>query len=105
MGLGFLGREEFELDDPIKVFFFGLRKCKIKSNLRIAPLLPPLKTGFQLYLLVVLDSFLKWAIFHSTVSAFMMDCMFSFVCLLPGTMDTNSNQMKTILKWNNVTHL
>lgn len=31
--------------------------------------------------------------------------MFSFVCLLPGTMDTNSNQMKTILKRNNVTHL
>lgn len=60
MGLGFLGMEEFELVDPIKVFFFGLRKCKkIKINLRIAPLLPPLKIGFQLYLLVGLNNFLK----------------------------------------------
>lgn len=34
-----------------------------------------------------------------------MDCIFSFVLLLLVTVDTNSNQMKTILKWNNVIHL
>lgn len=35
-----MGREEFELGDSIKMFFFELRKCnKIKISLRIAPVL------------------------------------------------------------------